>query len=288
MPSTHDAFRVHQSHCPPPSLFRLQGRAFWKRLAGICVGLGTQLLFAVTVWFLFWFLRDCAGTGRSHAVWIDGALAVQYAVIHSLLLWPRVRERLLLWIGPAFYGNFFCIVTCVTLLAVISGWRTIPGTVWNLHGPAATIMQGAFYTSWALLFYSLWLSGLGYQTGWTPWWHWYLGERPPRRDFQPRSLYRWLRHPIYLSFLGLIWFTPRMSYDHLLLTGIWTAYIFLGSYFKDERLAYYLKETYREYQRRVPGYPFIPFSPLGRLRSSVVAADSGETVESGHASRQAA
>ncbi len=66
------------------------------------------------------------------------------------------------------------------------------------------------------------------------------------------SLYRWFRHPIYLSFLGLIWFVPTMSYDHVLLTGIWTVYIFVGSWLKDERLQFYLGETYKDYRSRVP------------------------------------
>jgi hypothetical protein len=46
--------------------------------------------------------------------------------------------------------------------------------------------------------------------------------------------------------------------------GVWTAYIAVGSYLKDERLAFFLGRTYREYQERVPGYPLIGFGPLGR------------------------
>ena len=50
-----------------------------------------------------------------------------------------------------------------------------------------------------------------------------------------------------MSFLGLIWFTPRMTADHALLTAIWSVYIFVGSYLKDLRLEFYLGDTYREY-----------------------------------------
>ena len=35
-----------------------------------------------------------------------------------------------------------------------------------------TTVTVAFLASWVALFYSLSLTGLGYQTGWTPWWHW--------------------------------------------------------------------------------------------------------------------
>jgi len=88
----------------------------------------------------------------------------------------------------------------------------------------------------------------------------------PRRGFAERGAYRFLRHPVYLSFLGLIWFTPRMTLDHALLTGIWTVYIFLGSWLKDRRLTFYLGDKYRSYAAAVPGYPLVPFRLLARIR----------------------
>jgi methanethiol S-methyltransferase len=74
-----------------------------------------------------------------------------------------------------------------------------------------------------------------------------------------------MRHPVYLSFLGLIWFAPTVTLDRALLIAVWTVYIFLGSYLKDRRLQYYLGPTYREYQARVPGYPGMIVGPLARV-----------------------
>ena len=150
------------------------------------------------------------------------------------------------------------------MAAIFVFWRGSSGIVWELNGTSARVITGCFYASWIALFYSLYLSGLGYQTGLTPWWYWLRRQPLPRRDFVPRSLYRWLRHPIYLSFLGLIWFTCRMSWDHALLTAVWTIYIFVGSYLKDERLAFYLGPKYRDYQAAVPGYPLMFWGPLAR------------------------
>ena len=81
---------------------------------------------------------------------------------------------------------------------------------------------------------------------------------------EPRGAYLWLRHPVYLSFLGLIWFTPTMTADHAVLTGIWTTYIFVGSCLKDRRLLFYLGDSYRNYQAAVAGYPGMPLGPLAR------------------------
>jgi hypothetical protein len=63
-----------------------------------------------------------------------------------------------------------------------------------------------------------------------------------------------------------------MTPDHAVFTGIWTLYIFVGSYLKDERLAHFYGETYRNYQHRVTGYPFFGTGPLGYRRQAAPAA----------------
>ena len=73
-----------------------------------------------------------------------------------------------------------------------------------------------------------------------------------------------MRHPVYLCFLGLIWFTPKMTLDHAVLTGIWTIYIGLGSILKDQRLLFYLGDSYRIYMEKVAGYPIVTLGPLAR------------------------
>lgn len=226
-----------------------------RRGAGILFGVATHVLFAFTVWHLFFFLRDGRpAEGSMAGLAIDCGLALGFAIPHSLLLWPPCAQRLKRWIAPQFYGCFYCVATCLTLLVLFHGWRGHAWLVWEARGVARSCVQAAFLGSWISLFYSLHLTGLGYQTGFTPWWHWVRGRPSPRRNFVPRGAYHYLRHPVYLSFLGLIWFTPRMTLDHAILTSVWTVYIFVGSHLKDERLAYFLGASYREYQARVPGY----------------------------------
>jgi len=44
--------------------------------------------------------------------------------------------------------------------------------------------------------------------------------QPPARPFVPQSVYRFLRHLVYLSFLGLVWLVPVVTLGRAVLIGI--------------------------------------------------------------------
>ncbi len=251
-------------------------KVFW-----VIFGAATQVIFAVTAMRLFCYLRGGegyhgilapAGSQGYAWIWVDGLLALQFGVSHSLLLWPPVRGRLARATPSALFGCIFCLATCVSLGATMELWRPSPLAIWRLEGLAGQAVGAAFLLSWAGLFYSLWLTGMGHQTGFTNWWDWSRGRKPAPRKFEPRGAYRHLRHPVYLSFLGLVWFNPTMTLDRAVLTVVWTAHIFVGSHLKDRRLVRYVGEPYRDYQRQVPGYPFLPDGPLGREPAPSISA----------------
>jgi protein-S-isoprenylcysteine O-methyltransferase Ste14 len=252
-----------------------------SRTLGILFGLGTQAFFAFTVWHLFWFLRDGTAAQSHASLSADALLALQFAVAHSLLLLPASRAFISKHLPGEMFGSLFTVATCLGLLSMVCCWQGSPIVVWQATGWAETAVRAGFYGSWFSLFYTLSLTGFGYQTGWTQWLYWVRDERLPRRPFVPRSLYRWLRHPVYLSFAGLVWFAPRMTLDHAILTGLWTAYILVGSCLKDQRLAFYLGDTYRDYCARVPGYPLMFFGPLAKWpkQSIDVAATDATPIE---------
>lgn len=234
------------------------------RILGIAAGVLTHALFAFTLWRLVPFLWGSA----PHVVGslgIDVLLAAQFGVIHSVLLYPATRKRLERYIASQFYGLFFCVVTCLTLLPMMACWHSSPLVVWQFTGVGRIAVAIGYVGSWALLHYALFLNGLGYQTGFTPWWNWVRGRPPAPRPFQVKSVYRLLRHPTYLAFMGSVWFTPTVTLDRAILIAIWTSYIFIGSWLKDRRLESFLGAWYRKYESEVPGYPGMILGPLGRL-----------------------
>ena len=245
-----------------------------RRTAGTLFGVATHALFAFTVWHLFWFLKGSAPDGLetrtasvAGAAAIDALLAIAFAVPHSLFLVPAVRKAIVArGLAAPLYGCLYCVITCAALLTTILCWRPIDVVLWRWPAPLDRVVAGCFVASWGALFYSLHLTGLGWQTGLTPWWHWVRGQPQPKRVFAERGAYRFLRHPVYLSFLGLVWFVPVITLDRAVLMAVWSVYIFVGSVLKDRRLVSFVGTVYRDYQSRVPGYPGMPFGPLARIR----------------------
>lgn len=236
-----------------------------RKIPGLAAGVATHGLFAFTVWHLFWFLKGGQTNAGIGALWGDTLLSISFGVVHSGLLYPAIRETLGRWIMAPFYGLFYCAVTCGCLLGMFACWTTSPAIWWEFTDLARSVVHAGWYASWAGLLYGLWLGGLGYQTGATPWWNWVRRRPQSPRPFNPRGAFRFMRHPAYLGFLGLVWFTPVMTADRAVLTACWTIYVFIGSWLKDARLAHYIGDQYRIYQSQVPGYPGMFVGPLAKL-----------------------
>ena len=64
-------------------------------------------------------------------------------------------------------------------------------------------------------------------------------------------LYRIVRHPLYLGWLMVMWFTPTMSVAHLMFAAITSAYIFIGIYLEERDLKA-AHPDYAQYQKEVP------------------------------------
>src|SRR5580658_5843876 len=173
------------------------------RTLGILAGIGAHGMLAVTDWFL----KGGGGgivAATTGPLWIDGMMAFTFGVVHSALLHPVVRETIGAWIAAPFYGLFFTVMTCAGLLGMILCWQSSPTVWWEIGDWGAWLIEACWYGSWVGLFYSMWLNGLGYQSGWTPWRHWVRRQPVPPRKFSPRGAYRFMRHPVYLCFLGLV------------------------------------------------------------------------------------
>jgi protein-S-isoprenylcysteine O-methyltransferase Ste14 len=67
-----------------------------------------------------------------------------------------------------------------------------------------------------------------------------------------RGLYRYVRHPLYLFGLLIIWLLPLMTWNILAFNLGATIYILVGIQFEERRLLKEFGQAYADYQRRVP------------------------------------
>lgn len=66
-----------------------------------------------------------------------------------------------------------------------------------------------------------------------------------------RGIYRWVRDPFLLSGLIIIWLTPFMTVNLLVIYLLATIYLYLGSLHWEKRLVSQFGDEYRQYQKRV-------------------------------------
>jgi len=70
--------------------------------------------------------------------------------------------------------------------------------------------------------------------------------------FTVRGPYRWVRHPLYVFVIVLIWSSPDLTMDRLLFNVLWTIWIVVGAFFEERDLVADFGGEYIEYQQRVP------------------------------------
>jgi protein-S-isoprenylcysteine O-methyltransferase Ste14 len=86
----------------------------------------------------------------------------------------------------------------------------------------------------------------------------YQKKRKPRPvAFMVRGPYQWVRHPLYLFMLVMIWSCPNLTTDRLLFNILWSAWIFVGTLLEERDLVEQFGDAYRKYQKKVPMlFPF--------------------------------
>jgi len=67
-----------------------------------------------------------------------------------------------------------------------------------------------------------------------------------------RGPYRWVRHPLYLSSLLMIWSYPNLTLDRLLFNLLFTIWVVIAILLEERGLVATFGEAYRSYQREVP------------------------------------
>ncbi len=175
-----------------------------------------------------------------------------FAVQHSGMARPAFKRWLTRYIPKAAERSTYVLLSTVCLALMMWLWAPLGGVIWNVStGWAATTLTALYLGSWLFLLYASFLLDHFDLFGLRQVFYGLKGEQSPALEFQTPAMYRIVRHPIYLGWMGIIWITPTMTVTHFVFAALSTAYIVIGTYLEERDLEAVHPE-YSEYRKQVP------------------------------------
>jgi protein-S-isoprenylcysteine O-methyltransferase Ste14 len=237
------------------------------RIIGFLYGIVAYLVFLVAFLYAAGFVTGLwvpktIDTGPAGAVGeafvIDLLLMSLFAVQHSLMARPGFKKWWTQFVPAPVERSTYVLFASLALLLLYWQWRPIPTIVWEITNPQiATAVLALSLAGWFLVLISTFIIN-----------HFELfglqqvvinlsGKTAAEPHFKTPSLYKLVRHPIYLGFIIAFWAAPVMTVGHLLFAAVTTAYIFVGIFLEERDLVVLFGDDYRHYRERVAA--LIPF-----------------------------
>jgi protein-S-isoprenylcysteine O-methyltransferase Ste14 len=183
---------------------------------------------------------------------VNASLSLLFFAQHSGMVRRSFKAWLTRFVPDCFVAAIFSIASGVALFVVVFGWQESPYVIASATGSLLWTLRIVFVLGIAGLVWGAAALG-GFDS---------LGLKPIRDRLETREArssrlairgpYRWVRHPLYLFVILMIWAYPQLTIDRLLFNVLWTAWIFVGSWLEEHDLVAEFGEQYRAYQRRVP------------------------------------
>jgi protein-S-isoprenylcysteine O-methyltransferase Ste14 len=189
----------------------------------------------------------------AEALAIDFALLAAFAIQHSVMARPAFKAWWTRIVPEAAERSTYVLFSSLLLVALFVWWQPIGGLIWNVTDATARKCIIALYAfGWLLLFYTTFLIDHFDLFGLTQVWRRLVGAtyRPPQ--FHTPSLYKLVRHPLYIGWLIIFWAAPTMTVAHLVFAWTTTVYILIAIRWEEHDLVEVFGDEYVEYRRRTP------------------------------------
>ena len=232
-----------------------------KRYAVLIYGVGCYVMFLGVFAYSIGFLGNVGFTrtldSEPHSTWpravaTNCLLLSIFAIQHSGMARPAFKKSWTQFVPQAIERSTYVLFSNIAMIILFWLWEPIGGIVWKVESPE---WRGAIFSMYALgwitILYSTFLLNHFELFGLRQVWLHFTGRRYRPLKFDEPSLYRFVRHPLYLGWLMVFWFAPTMTIAHLLFALLCTSYILLAIQLEESDLTDALPE-YSEYRVRVP------------------------------------
>ena len=238
-----------------------------KRTLVVLYGVACYAVFFATFLYAIAFLGnflignaiDAAPTmSVGQAIAIDIALLAVFALQHSIMARPAFKRWWTRFVPAPMERSTYVLFSSLALILLFWLWQPIGAVIWQVDHPIGkAALYAGFAAGWALVLLATFLINhfdlFGLRQSWL-----YFIDRPYAEiPFRTPSLYKVVRHPLYVGWLLAFWCTPTMTAAHLLFAVMTTAYILIAIQFEERDLTRAFPE-YANYRQRVPA--LIPFT----------------------------
>lgn len=220
-------------------------------LLSATIGGGSMLVFAV---FLF------AGppglieleVGLTGKLAVDALFSFLFFLQHSGMVRRSFKVRMTRLVPDYSVNAIFSIASGLMLLLVVIGWQESSLVIVSATGAFWWTLRAVFVLALAgLVWGAIALQGID-ALGLAQ-----LRGRPDDHEHRSNELvirgpYRWVRHPLYLFVILMIWSYPHLTLDRVLFNVVWTAWIVIGAWLEERDLVAEFGDDYSAYQQRVP------------------------------------
>lgn len=179
---------------------------------------------------------------------VDIVVFTAFALHHSVFARGPLKGLMSRLVSEPLERSTYVWIASAGFAIVCLVWQPVPGVAWTATGTLAaalTVLQLAgivLSVVAAARIGGLSLAGIPQALG-------ERSETPP--NLTESGLYRFVRHPIYLGWLFIVWPTPVMTGTRLVFAAISTAYLAAAIPFEERDLHRMFGPAYADYARRV-------------------------------------
>ena len=197
----------------------------------------------------------------SVALLINTVLLAVFAVQHSLMARPFFKRAWTKVVPEAAERSTYVLFSSLALILVFALWQPMGGVIWDIDGALSrNALHIAYALGWTLVLASTFAIDHFDLFGLRQSWRYARGVQYEPPVFKQPILYRVVRHPLYVGWIMVFWFTPTMTIAHLFFAVVTTLYILIAIQLEEHDLQNAHPE-YEQYKKRVP--MLIP--AIGRL-----------------------
>jgi methanethiol S-methyltransferase len=198
-------------------------------------------------------LDGSASSAPGHALMVDLVLLSLFAIQHSGMARPRFKGWLKRFVPEAAERSTYVLLSSLALAVLYVYWQPIQGVIWSVpQGPARNAIIALYLGGWLLLLYTTFLIDHFDLFGLKQVWRRLSNKTYRAPVFRTPSLYKLVRHPLYIGWLVIFWAAPTMTVAHLVFALVTTAYILVAIRLEEADLVSAFGDTYVDYRARTP------------------------------------